>query len=176
MTLVLTSPEAAFDKWRLPADERAVLIDNPISNEQTMCRVSLLPGALETLAINKQYELPQQLFEVGDVCLLDRAVETGAREERHVAAAMIGTHVGYADIRAVADAFAHELGMACRIEPTEHNSFIPGRVAAIVDPAGLRLGVMGELHPEVLENYGLKHPVAAMELRLQAGGTASAPS
>ncbi len=168
MTLVLTSAEAAFDKWRLPADERAVLIDNPISTEQTMCRVSLLPGALETLAINKQHELPQQIFEVGDVCLLDPDAETGASEQRRAAAVMIGTHVGYADIRAVADAFMHELGMECRIEPTEHNSFIPGRVAAIVDPAGARLGVMGEVHPEVLENYGLKHAVAAMEIVITA--------
>ena len=167
MTLALTCQEAAFNKWRLPPDDRAVLLANPISNEQTMCRVSLLPGALETLAINKQYDLPQHLFEVGDCSFFDAKAETGAREERFVAATMIGTHVGYADIRAVADAFVHELGAECKVEPTEHNSFIPGRAAALVDNDGLRIGVMGELHPEVLENYGLKHPVSAMELSLE---------
>lgn len=168
MTLVLTSEPAAFGKWRVEPNPRAVLIDNPISTEQTMCRVSLLPGLLETLAINKQYDLPQQLFEVGDCCFADAAAETGAREERFVAAAMIGTHVGYADIRAVADAFVHEMGAKYSVQPTEHASYIPSRVAALFDTQGNRIGTMGELHPEVLENYGLRHPVAVLELSLAA--------
>jgi phenylalanyl-tRNA synthetase beta chain len=166
MTLVLTSEPAALTKWRLPPDPRAVLIENPISTEQTMCRLSLLPGLLETLAINKQYDLPQYLFEVGDCCFVDPAAETGAREERLVAAAMIGTHIGYADIRAVADALVHELAATGTVKPTEHASFVPGRAAALFGASDHPLGVMGEVHPEVLENYGLRHPVAVLELSL----------
>lgn len=175
MTLVLTSEPAAFGKWRIEPDPRAVRIDNPISTEQTICRVSLLPGLLETLAINKQYDLPQHLFELGDCSFADDSAETGAREERHAAAAMIGTHVGYAEIRAVADAFAHELDAPLEIRPTEHPSFIPGRAAALFTAGPVssqssepeQIGVMGEVHPEVLESYGLKHPVAAMQLSLE---------
>lgn len=166
MTLVLTSEPAAFGKWRTEPDPRAVQIDNPISTEQTICRVALLPGLLETLAINKQYDLPQQLFEVGDCCFVDPAAETGAREERLVAAAMIGTHVGYADIRAVADAFVHEMGAKYSVQPTDHPSYIPGRAAALFDARNQPIGRMGELHPEVLEAYGLKHPVSVLELSL----------
>jgi phenylalanyl-tRNA synthetase beta chain len=173
MTLVLSN-EAAFDKWRLSAgtpaaDEwrrRAVRIANPISTEQTICRVSLLPGLLDTLAINKQYELPQQIFEVGDCCFVDPAAETGAREERYAAAALIGTHVGYADIRAVVDAFVHELAATIRVEAVEHPSFIAGRAARLVGTAGDWLGMMGEVHPEVIEHYGLRHPVVVFELSL----------
>ncbi len=174
MTLVLSSEPAAFERWRIEADPRTVRIENPISTEQTICRVSLLPGLLETLAGNKQYDLPQYLFEVGDCCFCDESAETGAREERFVAAAMIGTHVGYADIRAVADAFAHEMDAALDIRPTEHPSYLPGRVAALYAPdrggprphAAERIGTMGEVHPEVLESYGLKHPVSVLELSL----------
>lgn len=167
MTLVLSSEPAAFEKWRLPPDPRRVVIENPISTEQTICRVSLLPGLLETLAINKQYDLPQQLFEVGDCCFVDAQVETGAREERQAAAVLIGTHAGFADIRAVVDAFARELAVTCDVRPTEHPGFIPGRVAALHGADGRPLGVMGEVHPEVLEAYGLKHPVVAFELSLE---------
>ena len=166
MTLVLSSEPAAFEKWRIAPDPRAVIIDNPISTEQTICRVNLLPGLLETLAINKQYDLPQQLFEVGDCCFCDETAETGARQERLAAAAMIGTHVGYADVRAVADAFAHELGRPIEIKPTDHPSYIPGRAAALCTASGEEIGRMGEVHPEVLEAYGLKHPVSVMELSL----------
>ena len=172
MTLVLSSEPAAFAKWRIEPDPRMVIIDNPISTEQTICRVNLLPGLLETLAINKQYDLPQHLFEVGDCSFCDDAAETGAREERFAAVAMIGTYVGYADIRAVVDSFAHEMGTPLEIKPLEHPSFIPGRAAALfgLDAKGKpteQIGVMGEVHPEVLENYGLKHPVSAMELNLE---------
>jgi phenylalanyl-tRNA synthetase beta chain len=167
MTLVLTSEAAAFEKWRVEPDARAVRIENPISSEQTICRVNLLPGLLETLAINKQYDLPQHLFEVGDCCFVDPETETGAREERFVAVAMIGTHVGYADTRAVADAFVHEMGAQIEVQATEHRGFIPGRVAALSTVGGDQLGIMGEVYPEVLENYGLKHPVAVLELSLE---------
>jgi phenylalanyl-tRNA synthetase beta chain len=172
MTLVLTSEPAAFERWRIEPDPRAVKIDNPISTEQTICRVGLLPGLLETLAINKQYDLPQCLFEVGDCSFFDESVETGAREERFVAAAMIGSHVGYADIRAVADAFAHEMDSSLAFKPIEHPGFIAGRAAALfcTDEKGIPLeqvGVIGEVHPEVLENYGLKHPVSVVELSLE---------
>ncbi len=167
MTLVLTSEPAAFVKWRIPPDPRAVRIDNPISTEQTICRVSLLPGLLETLAINKQYDLPQYLFEVGDCCFVDPEAETGAREERHIAAALIGTHVGYADIRAVADAFVHEMGAKYAVKATESPSYIPKRAAALFSGNGKPIGTMGEIHPEVLEAYGLKHPVAVLELSLE---------
>ena len=122
---------------------------------------------METLAINKQYDLPQHLFEVGDCCFVDAKVETGAREERLAAAAMIGTHIGYADIRAVADAFTHEMHAECSVRPTDHPSFIPGRAATLHRADGTPIGVMGELHPEVLEAYGLKHPVSVLELSLE---------
>ena len=166
MTLVLTSEPAAFGKWRIEPDPRVVRIENPISTEQTICRVSLLPGLLETLAINKQYDLPQYLFEIGDCCFYDASVETGAREERFVATAMIGTHVGYADVRAVADAFAHEMDAKVETRPVEHASFIPGRVAGLFGAGDEQIGVMGEVHPEILEAYGLKHPVSVLELNL----------
>ena len=78
---------------------------------------------------------------------------------------MIGTHIGYADIRAVMDAFAHELGLSVEMRPIEHASYIRGRVAAVFN-SGRRIGTMGELHPAVLENYSLKHAVAAMEVEL----------
>ena len=171
MTLPLTSAPACFDRWRLAAGDtfadalraRAVLIDNPISSEQTMCRTSLLPGLLETLAINKQYDLPQMIFEVGDCSFVDPNAETGAREERFAAVALIGPHVGFADVRAVLDALAHELGTPLTVQTDAHPALLPGRAAAIL-LGSRRIGSLGELHPEVLENHGLRHSVAVLEL------------
>lgn len=167
MTLPLSNEAAAFERWGVEPDPRAVRIEHPISSEQTICRVSLLPGLLETLSINKDQTLPQQIFEVGDCSFVDAASETGACEERYVAAAMIGPHAGYADIRAVADALTHELVRPLDIRPVTHAAFIPGRAAGL--HVGERwIGTMGELHPRVLEAAGLRHAVAVLELNLTA--------
>lgn len=181
MTLVLTSEPAAFDRWRLGGDsefgadlrQRLVRIENPISSEQTVGRISLLPGLLETLALNRQHDLPQQIFEVGDVCTLDPAAETGAREERCVAAALIGTHVGYADVRAACDAFMREFDRTpdrhYRIVPptADDPRFLPGRSGRLLNQQGEWIGVLGELHPEIIEGYGLGHAVVVMEWSLE---------
>jgi len=58
------------------------------------------------------------------------------------------------------------MGAAYTVKATEHRSYIPGRVAALHTADGAPLGVMGEIHPEVLEAYGLKHPVTVLELSL----------
>lgn len=167
ITLPLTSEAESYARWGLPDDPRAVKIENRISVEQTICRTGLLAAVVGTLSINRQHELPQQIFEIGDVCLFDPSAETGAREERRVAAAMIGTHVGYADIRAVADAFAHEMGTTLRVRAIEHPALIPGRAAAILDSAGEPIGLMGELHPRLLEAYSLRHAVSVFEAALE---------
>jgi phenylalanyl-tRNA synthetase beta chain len=165
MTLTLSNETLSFERWGVPHDPRAVRIENPISVEQTICRTSLLPGILETLSLNKQYELPQHLFEVGDCCFVDKNAETGAREERYVAAAMIGPHVGYADIRAVGDAFLHEMEAQMEIRAVEHPGFIAGRVAGLF-LEDRRLGTMGEVHPRGIESSGLRHAIAVLELNL----------
>jgi len=167
ITLTLTSEPAAFEKWSAAPDPRAVRIDNPISSEQTMCRVSLLPGLLETLAINRQYDLPQSIFEVGDCAFVDEEAETGAREERFVAAAIIGPHAGYADVRALTDAFAHEMAIPVSYAPGTRAGLIEGRTATVLRGES-PVGVVGEVHPEVLERYNLRHAVAVVELNLAA--------
>jgi len=43
-----------------------------------MVRTHLLPGILETFANNRDYGLPQRIFEIGDVSILDEHAETGA--------------------------------------------------------------------------------------------------
>ena len=170
MTLVLTSEEAAFRRWGVPDDDRAVRIANPISTEQTICRVSLLPGLLETLAQNRPHDLPQQIFEVGDCCFLDPDAETGATERRHAAVALIGTHVGFADARAVLDAFVHEMGGKVQVEPLDHPGMLPGRGAAVLAADGRRIGVLGEVHPKVIEACGLHHPVVVVEVEMEGVG------
>ncbi len=169
MTLYLTSPEVAFDALRRDRDPVSVLIDNPISSDETMPRVGLLPGLLQTLQRNTHRELPQRIFEVGDITHLNAEVETGSEEVRHLAAAVINSTASFEELRPVAEAALTELGWGLATEPLAVPTYIDGRGARIVAIRGeqrVAIGEIGELHPEVLEAFRLRHPVVAFEIDL----------
>ena len=170
LTLILSSPEVNYDALRLPQAGDCVLIEHPISVEQTIIRTTLIPGLLDTFGVNANQELPQQIFEVGNISLLDPEQETGAREQRMVAAGGIGPRVDYAMIRSACEALLREFGWSLAVEPDDAPCFIEGRGAAVLASRvneQRRIGLMGELHPEVLERFKLIQPVAIFEVNLE---------
>ena len=164
MTYTLTNPRTNFELMRMRGE--AAEIANPVSEEYTVVRSWLLPCLLSVLRANHRNPLPQRVFEVGDVVLLDEEVETGARNVRRAAAAMMGEGAGFTQIKAIAEALLRELGIAHEVRPIEHPSFLEGRAAEFVSD-GKSLGIVGEIHPEVILGFELEHPVAAFELDLQ---------
>ncbi len=70
MSLMLTSENQHYTNMRLPEDEH-VMVAQPISQDRTMIRKSLINGLMEFLEDNKHEELPQKIFEVGDVAYID---------------------------------------------------------------------------------------------------------
>ncbi len=164
----LTCHEQSDGLFGLPPHSATVLLENPISIEQTQLRTSLLPGIVQTFARNRSNPLPQQIFEVGDVTLLDPATETGAIEVRHAALGLIGPKAGFADIRALAEALAREFGRPLRLRAHQAPFLLEGRGAALLGPgAGGRdvtWGLLGEVHPRVLEACGLQNPVVVLEV------------
>jgi phenylalanyl-tRNA synthetase beta chain len=164
MTFTLTNSRTNFELMRTSGE--AATIANPISEEYTILRTWLLPCLMAVLRANKRHPLPQRVFEVGDVVLLEEGAETGAINVRRVAAAVIGDEGNLTYVKAVAEALMRELGIAWEVRPMDHPSFLEGRAAELII-AGRRLGMVGELHPEVILGFELEHPVAAFELDLQ---------
>jgi phenylalanyl-tRNA synthetase beta chain len=168
MTLQLTCEERCYDALRLPRSADHVAVSHPISTEQTLLRPSLAPGLLDTLSVNAHREYPQRIFEVGEVTEL-ADTDTGARERRRVAGAIIGEKMGVTEARAAAEAVLREFGWAVRTEAADLPQFLPGRGARIVAVQGQtarQVGQLGELHPEVLDAFKLRHPAALFELDL----------
>ena len=136
-----------------------------------MLRTSLLPGLLETLSVNTDHELPQLIFEVGTVSLLAEASETGACEQWRLALAAIGPRVDFAQLRSMCEALLREFNCEIATEPSAAELFISGRGASVVavrDKTRRAVGRLGEVHPQVLENFKLVHPTALFELDLDA--------
>ena len=166
MNFILTNARVHYELMRLQPG-RPVKLANPVSAEYSMLRELLLPGLMANLAVNVKERYPQKLFEVGDVVLRAEEVETRARREPHLAAVIAHSRAGYAEVKGCLDALMRALGVRdWSVRATEHPSFLPGRVAEVLVASEL-VGVVGEVHPEVLVNFGLENPVAALELSLR---------
>ena len=164
MTSVLVSEREQFELMRLP-EAPHVKLENPVGVEQTILRTSLIPGLLGTFRANSTREMPQQIFECGDVYSLDPSAETGVRTRRRVAVGLTGPKVGFADVRALVSALARELNVEAAFTTANHESLITGRCARIY-MQGENTGILGEIHPEVLVGFGLGQPVAVFEFEL----------
>jgi phenylalanyl-tRNA synthetase beta chain len=165
MSLPLTTEEHQFERLRMPTPAQYPEVANPKLKAYNVVRTHLLSGLFEALRENRRRPMPQRLFEIDNVVELDPAAETGAAEQRRVALVEIGRESGYATARSVIDALLRELGWQPEYKASEHPTFVPGR-AATFSVDGKPAGILGEVHPEVLTNFGLTYPVALAEVTL----------
>ncbi len=164
LTFSLTSKGTLFRKMNLEEKEISE-IANPISANWSVLRSWLLPSLLEFLASNLHVEYPHRIFEVGDAVEIDEMQETRTRTIRRLACTIADTKVSYEEISSVLDALMRNLGISFKLKRSAHPSFIPGRVSEIFVNSK-PLGVVGEVHPQVLNNWGVENPVAAFEVEL----------
>ncbi len=158
-TLTLTSEDDQFRKMRLPPGE-VVEVLNPISEDHTCLRVSLLPSLMVVLRRNKHRDLPQRLFEVGDVL-------AGAKRRKHLAAVSISSKASFTEIKSLVESALRDLSVKSTVRPSASGAYLDGRGADVV-VADKIIGSFGELHPEVIENFELGYPIAAFELDVAA--------
>ncbi len=160
LTFTLTSERKQFELMRRKRrEEGKVRVASPISSEHTMLRCSILPNLLEILSLNKHRDLPQRIFEVGPVLL-------GFKEEYRLAAVSTHANANFAEVKSVVDAMLKEMGMEdAEVVESEDGAFLAGRRADIIRVKdGKHIGVFGELHPEVILNFALDHPVVGFEV------------
>ncbi len=163
MNFVLTSTTDQFGKMNCQQEE-SVEILNPKAVEINTTRKYLLPELLKFLSYSTHKELPQKVFEVGDTINLDSS-ETGASSVRKLAAIITDDKIGYESIASALDAYLRCFKISCSTKTSEHPSFIKGR-SGTVFIANIKVGIIGEVHPQVLNNWNLIRPVAAFELNL----------
>jgi phenylalanyl-tRNA synthetase beta chain len=147
--------------------EEPVTITEPYSEDYTMLRTWALPSLLMVLENNTHRAYPQDLAEIGLAAHRDEDENTGVAEHRTVAAVLARSEASYEDAKSRLVALARAFGREVETPATEHPTFIPGRVADVVVD-GETVGVIGEVHPEVIVEHDVEVPVAAFELRLDA--------
>jgi phenylalanyl-tRNA synthetase beta chain len=164
VSLTLTTEQNHFTKLRLtPGQEHVMLLNSKLS-DYNVVRCHLWTGLMESLNKNRRKAVPQKFFELGNAIIYS-GEEKIPREERRLAFCIIGPDTGYAEARAVIDTLLKDLRKSGQYKPLEHPTFIGGRAAELTTSDGYK-AYLGELHPEILENFGLGFPVALGELTL----------
>jgi phenylalanyl-tRNA synthetase beta chain len=167
MNFTLTNEVVHYDKMRLNAKE-VIKLANPVSLEYTILRQSLLPDLMKNLADNKHESFPQRLFEASDVGRINQRAETRVERKLHVAGVSSHSTANFTEIKSAVEALLHNMGLkGWEPKPVKHASFLEGRAAAIVAERK-EIGVLGEIHPEVLNNFELENPTSAFEMDVEA--------
>lgn len=174
MTFTLCSRDDISAKLNKNIDEiAAVHISNPKTLEFQVCRTTLLPGLLKTLAANKKMPIPLKLFEISDIVAADDGCETGAYNERRLCAVNCAKSAGFEVVHGLLDRIMQLLqvpwtkdGTGYYLESNDDPSYFPGRCANIVHK-GTVIGRVGVLHPTVLHAFELTYPCSAIEICIE---------
>lgn len=173
-----TSPDAA-GKLLLNADDprrTAIKLANPLVEEQSVMRTTLLPGLLETAARNMNFRsLDLKLFEMRRI-YLPVAGEDMPREPLYIVGAITGSRDGdgwsrpneavdFFDAKGIVETVLGMLDIggvswtAETVDPYYH----PGKSCRIYAGRDC-IGSVGELHPTVQKNFEIEKPVFCFEL------------
>lgn len=171
MTYSFESPKA-FDKLLIPkGDElrRAIEISNPLGVDYSIMRTTPLNGMLTSLSTNYNHRNKDvRLYEMANVYLPESLPLTKLPEEKMMLALGMYGQGDFFDIKGCVEAILDRLGITTGVtyEPKgEHSYLHPGRKADIMMDREV-LGYLGEVHPEVADNYnlGTKTYVAVLDV------------
>lgn len=169
MSLMLTSEEAHYENM-LQEEKEHVEVLRPITIDRTMIRTSLINSLMEFLEDNKHEDLPQKIFEIGDVLYLDENQENKVVTSKKLAGLICHSQANFTEMKSTVTAILNNLGYSMELSDSENPSFIPGRVADIKGVAenGEIKGFFGEISPEVITNFTLDYPVIGFEIEFLA--------
>ncbi len=182
VTYRLTTPEREsriLPTGERPDDRPYVRLENPISSDRVVLRHSLLASLLEIAESNARFRRRLPMYEIGPVYLSGEGdplpeeplrlavVLTGPRVHDHWSGESSGM-MDFYDLKGLLEALFKMLHLdGLGFEIASHPSFHPGK-CAYVQLNDARIGVMGEIHPHVKQNYDLNDaPVLATELDLE---------
>jgi phenylalanyl-tRNA synthetase beta chain len=169
---ILCSRTELADRMGLQ-DAELVEIENVMSQQYNALRNSIFPSLLRVEAASSKAFYPHRIFEIGEVVSREPG-SNGSRDLRCLGALLSHPSANFSELHSFLDLLFYYLGREYRLEPAAHPSFIDGRVGRILvgegSPTGnfQGRGIIGELHPQVLENWQITMPCTAFELELDS--------
>jgi phenylalanyl-tRNA synthetase beta chain len=165
MSNLLSSRLELIDRMRVTGTPwgQVVEVENAMAQTYSTLRQSIIPSLLRVESVSTRSFYPHRLFEVGEVAIPDRAHDLGSQTILSLGTVIAHATANFSEIHSALDLLLYYLDMSYKLEPVNHPSFLDGRAGQIVSN-DQPIGVIGELHPEVLEQWQVTMPTVAFEL------------
>ncbi|MBQ3123328.1 MAG: phenylalanine--tRNA ligase subunit beta, partial [Firmicutes bacterium] len=138
---------------------------NPLGEETSVMRTVLMPEMLETMGRNCSRNIDKVCaFEVGNTFTPNK--EDGLPTERlSMSIGSYGPEEDFFSMKGRVLTLLESLGLgeAELVAESAHPTFHPGRCARVI-VSGYDLGIMGEVHPEVADKFGISTRAYVCEL------------
>lgn len=169
ITYSFVSPRV-FDNILLSAEDsrrKAIVIANPLGEEYSVMRTTMLPSMLDVLSMNMNRQVEKAAaYEIGRVYLpKELPLKELPVEVRMLSIGMYGDGVDFYDIKGVVETYFAMCGIRPRFKAVSHPTFHPRRCAEVF-VNDKKIGVIGEVHPDVAEIYNLNKRVYIGEINL----------
>jgi phenylalanyl-tRNA synthetase beta chain len=146
---------------------RIIRIANPMTENYEYVRDSVLASLMMSEAASGHSAYPHRIFEIGKAACRNDAENYGVSTRQYAGFLQADKDANFNIAAAQLQTLFYYLLREYTVEESGDSRFIPGRGAAILYH-GKPIGVFGEVHPAVLENWGITVPCIAAEFELDA--------
>jgi phenylalanyl-tRNA synthetase beta chain len=141
---------------KMLVNERVVKVESPVNQDYDTLRTRVVPSLLKVLSENKRHEYPQNIFEIGKVF----------EDVKDKDALGIVVNGNFTELKQKLEALFSAMAMGFEVKESEEKSFISGRCGKVM-VGDKELGIIGELSPGVLSNFGLEMAFSGLELDVE---------
>ncbi|MGD1835268.1 MAG: phenylalanine--tRNA ligase subunit beta [Nitrososphaeraceae archaeon] len=135
------------------------------SKDHEILKNSLIPSLITNLSHNIHEEYPQKIFEIGKVFHLNNKKEI--IESWNLSSIIISNNTNYTEIKSILQSLLKlNFNMSISTPHNNNSLFINGRCGSVNLSDGKNIGILGELHPSIIDSFNLKLPVTLFEINL----------
>lgn len=147
--------------------ESVIEIANPMSENYQFVRPSIIPSLLSAETVSGNAVYPHRIFETGKIAYLAPEENTGTRTRQSLGFLTVNQDANFNEAASLVAGLLYYLQMDYAVCETHDPRFIEGRQAGVL-ANGKQIGIFGELHPQVLENWSVTAPAFAGELDIES--------
>ncbi len=146
--------------------KNVIEIANPMSENYQFVRPSIIASLFEAESQSANAVYPHKIFEVGKVAFIDPSENTGTKTIQSLGFLTASNNANFNEAASEVSTLLYYLDHKYEVKETDDPRFIPGRQAGIM-VHGKQVGIFGEIHPQILENWQVGVPCVAGEMDLE---------
>ena len=142
-------------------------IANPMSENYQFIRPSIIASLLESESLSANAVYPHKIYEIGKIAYIAPDEVTGTKTVQSLGFLSASTNANFNQAASEVASLLYYLDHEYIVKEADDPRFIPGRQAGIL-ASGKVIGIFGEVHPSVLENWEITVPCVAGEIDVEA--------